>query len=157
MFWSSMTRGRWLALVLGFVLIVTACGPASQPAAPLTLTPTIAPTATAEIGDPEHGREIFKDTTYVRCEGCHSLDGSEFRGGPTMLGISERAGTRIAGLSAVEYLRQSILEPSAFVVEGFEDKMKVYELVERPEGEVKALLTLTEAELNDLIAFLLTQ
>jgi hypothetical protein len=55
-----------------------------------------------------------------------------------MLGISERAGTRLAGLAAVEYLRQSILEPSAYVVEGFEDKMKVYELVDRPEGEIKA-------------------
>jgi hypothetical protein len=35
--------------------------------------------------------------------------------------------------------------------------MKVCELVERPEGEFKAPLTLTEAELNSLIAFLLTQ
>jgi mono/diheme cytochrome c family protein len=109
------------------------------------------------LGDPERGRVIFLNRSYTKCEGCHSLDGSEFRKGPSVLGISERAGERVAGLSAVEYLRQSILEPSAYVVEGYPDEMAIYELVERAEGDYNAPATLTEAELNDLIAFLLTQ
>lgn len=181
MLWSTSTLigFRWIGFTVGFVLLVTACGLAPRPVATPTLAPpvaststpaptvaptsTLAPTATSEptlmvgVGDPEKGQEIFKNTDYVRCEVCHSLDGSEFREGPSLLGISERAGKRVPGLSPVEYLRQSILEPSAHVVEGYEDIMKVYQLVERPEGPLKALFTLSEEELDDLVAFLLTQ
>jgi mono/diheme cytochrome c family protein len=129
---------------IGFASILVACG------GELSQTPV-------EIGDPERGREIFTDASFTKCEGCHSLDGSEFRGGPSLLGISERAAERVPELSAVEYLRQSILEPSAHIVEGYKSDMKVYELVERAEGDYKAPGTLTEEELNDLVAFLLTQ
>lgn len=106
-----------------------------------------------EIGDPEHGREIFENGGEIglqECAGCHSLDGIDKETArhkfPSLLGISERAGDRVPELSAVEYLRQSILDPSAYVVEGYENNM-----------EKGYKYGLSEEEVNDLVAFLLTQ
>jgi hypothetical protein len=60
--------------------------------------------------------------------------------------MGERAGTRIEGMAPADYLHQSIMEPSAFVVEGYPDVMP------HTYGE-----TLTEQQISDLIAYLLTQ
>jgi len=109
------------------------------------------------VGDPERGQEIFEDRNRTRCTQCHTLDGSDIRGGPSLLGISERAGDRIPDLSAVEYLQQSVLEPSAYLVEGFEDKMKIYQVVDPEEVDFLIAGMITQEELDDLIAFLLTQ
>ena len=78
-----------------------------------------------------------------------------------MLGISDRAKERVPGMTAVEYLHQSILEPKAFIVPGYGDNdhqmMEPYTIAQ-PDGDGRmAPGTLTEEELNDLIAFLLTQ
>lgn len=127
---------------------------------PMPVPPTPTPTPAPEGGDPERGGEVFENKYQTQCAGCHSLDGSQFRIGPSLLGISQRAGKQVPGLSAVEYLQQSILEPSAYIVEGYEDaekEMPAYELVVRAEGEVKLPGTLTQEEFDDLIAFLLTQ
>lgn len=48
-------------------------------------------------------------------------------------------------MSAEDYLRESILSPSAFIVEGYEDTM----------GNLFRY-TLNDADVNSLIAFLLT-
>jgi hypothetical protein len=105
-----------------------------------------------EIGDLERGRDIFEnggekyaDTPQFRCIRCHSLDGSEGYG-PSLQGISAQAGDRVPKLSAAEYLRQSILEPDAYIIEGFSQNM----------GRIHSVL-LNEEEINDLVAFMLTQ
>jgi mono/diheme cytochrome c family protein len=104
-----------------------------------------------EIGDPERGREIFEnggekyiDIPQQRCIRCHSLDGSEGYG-PSLQGISKWAGDRVPELSAFEYLQQSILDPDAYVVEGFKHMGRIHSVL------------LNEEEINDLVAFMLTQ
>ena len=111
--------------------------------------PVIEPLA---VGNPARGREIFEsggekypDKPQYHCIRCHSLDGTEGYG-PSLQGISARAGDRVPELSAVEYLRQSILEPDAYIIEGFSHQM----------GRIHSVL-LSEAEIDDLIAFMLTQ
>jgi cytochrome c2 len=76
------------------------------------------------IGDPAKGKTIYETggASGVPCLTCHTLDGSELVG-PSFQGIASRAGTRIEGTSAEDYLRQSITDPKAFVVEGFESTM----------------------------------
>jgi cytochrome c oxidase subunit 2 len=100
-----------------------------------------------EVGDPERGREIYETGGGVisihGCKGCHSLKGYVYNG-PSLQGISELAGDRVSGLSAAEYLRQSIVDPGAYVVEDFEDKMPEF-------------LELSEEDIDALVAFLLTQ
>jgi cytochrome c oxidase subunit 2 len=66
-------------------------------------------------GDPENGEALFSE---LGCVSCHSLDGTRLVG-PSMLDISERAGERVSDMDAEQYLRQSILDPCAHVVEGF--------------------------------------
>lgn len=102
-------------------------------------------------GDPQRGQEIFETGGGVistKCINCHTLDGSEAdgdNGGPTMLGIATTAAERVPGLSPEAYLLQSILDPSAYVAEGYEDRMeKSYQWL------------LNEEDQAALVAFLLT-
>ena len=84
------------------------------------------------------------------CSFCHTLDGSEkvaTARAPSWQGISGRAGDRVPGLSAEEYLRESIVDPAAYIVDGYlPDSM--------PKG-FKILLS--EEDIDSLVAFLLTQ
>lgn len=57
------------------------------------------------------------------CVACHTLADAGAVGviGPPLDGIGETAATRVPGLDAEGYVRESILRPSAFVVPGFQD------------------------------------
>jgi cytochrome c5 len=73
------------------------------------------------MGDAENGQIIFElgpEGVYEKtCTLCHRLtDLGAYA--PGFAGIAERATTRVADLSAEEYLRQSIVDPEAYVVEG---------------------------------------
>lgn len=76
-------------------------------------------------GDAERGAEIFRHgvNDAPPCITCHALTQGMFSIAPVMQGINQRAGERVAGLSADDYLHQSILEPSAFIVPGFRSIM----------------------------------
>ena len=139
--------GMWAGL-LAVLLVLAACGNGDAN--------TTAPAAT--VGDPERGRQIWEDgggvvgvSEGVGCQGCHSLDGSEKTVGffiaPTWQGISGRAGDRVPGLSAEEYLRESIVDPAAYIVEGYSDGTM-------PKG---FRFLLSEEDIDSLVAFLLTQ
>ena len=54
------------------------------------------------------------------CVTCHSLAAGSTIVGPSLAGIADRAAGRVGGLDAPSYLEQSIVDPDAFVVEGFE-------------------------------------
>ena len=119
-----------------------------------TSTTTVGASQTAAVGDPVQGRQIWDDGGGALegggCQECHSLDGSEKTVAnviaPTWLGISGLAGDRVPGMSAEVYLRESIVDPSAYIVEGYSDLM--------PKG-FKFLLS--EEDIDNLVAFLLTQ
>jgi mono/diheme cytochrome c family protein len=104
------------------------------------------PAASAEeLDDPvARGLTLYNNSG---CGGCHTIDGlSGGTVGPVLTNIASVAETRVEGLSADEYLRQSILEPSAYLVEGYDDLML------KSFGE-----SLSQTDLDDLIAFLLSQ
>ena len=63
-----------------------------------------------------------------------------------MLGLSDRAGERVPDLSAVDYLRQSIVDPRAYVVEGFLNNMPT-----------SLQYILIEEDIDALVAFMLMQ
>ena len=100
---------------------------ASAPTATQAPRPTAtAPTATqtAPIGDSSAGRNVFLTSG---CTGCHTIDGLDGATtgvvGPNLTTVGNRAGSRVVGLSAEAYLRQSVQEPGAFVVPGFGNLM----------------------------------
>jgi mono/diheme cytochrome c family protein len=143
----------WAGLVV--MVLVAACGDDDADTttqSPVTTQAATTTTRAATVGDPERGRQIWDDGAggpSGGCSGCHSLDGSEkvaTQRAPSWQGISGRAGDRVPGLSAEEYLRESIVDPAAYIVEGYlADAM--------PKG-FKILLS--EEDIGNLVAFLLT-
>jgi nitric oxide reductase subunit C len=99
--------------------------------------------------DPIAGEKLYYETSLganASCRICHSLEPGEDLVGPSFAGIATRAAGRVPGLSAEEYLRQSILDPDAFIVEGYPGGLMVPDLED----------TLTDAQVDDLVAFLMT-
>lgn len=113
------------------------------------LPPTETPVPTEEpvtaVGDVANGEVLFNDPVNL-CATCHHVDSDATLVGPGMLGLGERAATRVEGMSAYDYLYQSIVEPDAHTVEGFTP------------GLMPATfgMSLTEDQINDIIAYLLT-
>lgn len=95
------------------------------------------------------GRSLYFEGTLgtnAGCRICHSLEPDVVLVGPSFDGIATRAASRVPGLSAEEYLRESILEPNAYIVEGYPAGQMLQNF-----GEL-----LTEEDIENLIAFLLT-
>jgi mono/diheme cytochrome c family protein len=129
---------RRLALIAALGALVAGCGGGE----------TVAPTAETVVGeqpqaqpqpkgDPQAGTQVFE---AKGCGGCHALEGvSSGQTGPPLddlEGLAEKAGQPVE-----EFTRESIVNPNAYVEEGF------------PEG-VMPSWSGTDKELADLVAFL---
>ncbi|GIV83695.1 MAG: hypothetical protein KatS3mg052_0702 [Candidatus Roseilinea sp.] len=68
-------------------------------------------------GDPERGERLFNT---AGCVGCHSQKKGERLVGPSFYNLWNIAQTRVPGMSAREYLYQSIVDPNAYIVEGYQ-------------------------------------
>ena len=95
-------------------------------------------------GNPENGGAVFMKATCQACHKISTLDGAVGALGPALDGIGARAASRVDGLSAEAYIRQSIEQPDAYKVDGYAVPMTA--------GLNK---NLTETEYNDLVAYLL--
>ena len=95
------------------------------------------------------GKDLFAQPVIgasAGCITCHSLDAGTVLVGPSMAGIGTRAASAVAGLSAEDYLKQSITEPNAHLVEGFDPDVM-------PATWTSELST---EQIDQLIAYLLT-
>lgn len=83
------------------------------------------------------------------CTGCHTLASAGAGGkvGPALDGIGQRAATRVPGQDAAAYIKDSILNPGAFVVPGYPDNVMPRDLGSR----------ITPEQLSILVDFLLKQ
>lgn len=91
-----------------------------------------------DIPPAEFGEELY---TSRSCNTCHSIDGSSLVG-PTWQGSwgAERPGSE-SGVVDDNYVRQSIVEPGAYITEGFPPSMPPYDF-------------LTDAEIRGLTAYI---
>ncbi|MEP7291226.1 MAG: PQQ-dependent sugar dehydrogenase [Chloroflexota bacterium] len=80
------------------------------------------------------------------CTTCHVLDQGISGIGPMLAGLSELAAARMPSLSAREYVRLSIMEPNAYVVEGYPVNLMYPEYAQR----------LSEAQIESLIDYVLS-
>ena len=99
--------------------------------------------------DPAAGERLFKGETLgtnTGCQVCHSLEPGKRLVGPSLAGVATRAATSVPGLTAEEYLHQSIVNPTAHVVEGF------------PANQMPPNFgqTLKDEQISDIVAFLMT-
>ncbi len=152
MFTSLFTLGLVLAIgvVLGLITLFDnfdiGNSPPTEAAPPPTDVVVIpAPTPEAPVGGgATDGPGIFVSRG---CGGCHVIEGLAGAvgvTGPEMTGIGSRAGTRVAGLSAEDYIRQSVEEPEAFVLEGYDNVMQ----------PLRGMMT--DEEFDILVEYLLT-
>ncbi len=88
------------------------------------------------------GEEIFK--TKGTCEICHRI-GQKGTRAPDLAGIGGRAGRTKPGLSAKQYIIESLLNPGAYLVEGYPNIMPTID---------KPPIALNRSELWALTAFL---
>ncbi len=91
------------------------------------------------------GQALFEGQglgSNLGCQICHSVVVGDDGIGPSLGGIAEVAGSRVPGLTDEEYLRQSILDPDAFVVDGYRpgQMLAVYGERLKPE-EIEALVS----------------
>ncbi len=91
--------------------------------------------------------------SYI-CNSCHILDslGWTSTTGPSLNGIAERAGERVPGQSAEEYIATSIWNSGAFRVPGYDQQMAAF----GPEV-VEATNVMSPEQLYSIVAYLCTQ
>ncbi|MBT3942989.1 MAG: c-type cytochrome [Chloroflexi bacterium] len=147
---SPFSRVTPLLVVSALVIVIAlaACSSDSEHADsgnPVTPIPTLVTIDTPDPSDEADadpavasGEEVFAANA---CVACHSTGENDVVG-PGLAGIGERAGTRVAGQSADEYLNEAIKDPGAFIVDGFANAMP------------GTFGNLPEGEINDLITFL---
>lgn len=115
----------------------------------VVVQPTPTPAALPPDASPiEIGQFVY---TAQGCAGCHGEPGGNGVVGPAITGIASRAGGTVPGLSAEEYIRQSILEPNAFIVPQCPTGPCLPNLMPQDYGQ-----KLSPAELDGLVEFLLT-
>lgn len=108
----------------------------------------VAATAVTEplpAGDADRGNHVF--TAEAGCTACHSLEAGVRTVGPSLAGVASRAALRLPNIPAEVYLYESIVNPNAYVVEGFQGNIM-------PAGYGNRL---DEQQLADLVAFLMTK
>lgn len=88
----------------------------------------------------EIGEEIFVGKGI--CATCHTIGQSGALRFPDLDGIATRAGNRVPGLGQIEYLAQSLYEPNAYIVPGFNPGMPPADEppVALSDGEIKAVI-----------------
>ena len=117
-----MMRLFWL--VLATCVLVTGCAQ---------------PRATDPI---ERGKQVYREKN---CASCHRIGTEGGTGGPPLTHIATVAETHKPGMTAEEYVRESIRDPGAYVVPGYPDTM--------PRGLDRSM---SEEDFDDLVRFLLT-
>lgn len=102
----------------------------------------IAPPTPARSPLEIRGRSVFD--SY--CSRCHGTSGETVVVGPSLAGIVTRGGNRIEGLDAEAYIRDSILNPNVYTVEGFPEGVMPLDLKDQMSPE----------DLEAVVAYLLT-
>jgi mono/diheme cytochrome c family protein len=125
---NACMKYQVLYLMLAAVLL-SACSTAPAPP----------PTPTLDAIQ-QQGQAVFN----LRCAQCHALAPETVVIGPSLAGIATRAGSRVPGMDALEYIETSILFPKDYVVPEFTDTM--------PTNFSKEL---TSEELDAIVAFLM--
>ena len=81
------------------------------------------------------------------CTTCHSLEAGVVLVGPSHNGIAAAAATAVEGMTAEEYLLDSIKNPDAHITEGFTPGVMYQNYG----------TDIPNSQINDIVAFLLTQ
>lgn len=101
-----------------------------------------ATTKTAAVGDIKAGAEVFKSKTCTTCHMISSMPEAKGAVGPKLDGLGKTAASRVPGKDAVAYIKESIENPTAFVVSGYAPAMPALKS------------TMSDKEFENLVAYL---
>ena len=142
----------------------TAIPPTQTPPPVPTATPTLEPSPSPEptsapvlspidrlvtVRDAENGAllfETFQEAANYACSNCHLPTSEKTNIGPGLLNIKDRAPTRVEGMTAAEYIYQSIVDSKAYTVEGFDADLMPQNWTE----------IYSDLEIFDIVAYLMT-
>ena len=138
----------FLAVVVGGLMLAVPIPGRGQARAEVQLT-KIEPKPTVDassLAGADLGKTVF---ARAACNTCHSLKQNERLVGPTMYGIWQAAATREPGKSAKDYLRESIENPGALVVDSYPAGVmpQNFKQTLKPE-EIDAVLAYLERDFN---------
>ncbi len=130
-----------LVLILA-MLSVVACGGGG--ANETSAEPT--PVGNAANGETLFTQPVIGANNAPGCITCHSLEPDVVIVGPSQAGLATRAETRVPGQTAEEYIRNSIVNPNDYIVEGFAEGVMYQNYG----------TDLTPEQIDDLVAYTLT-
>ncbi|GAB4515566.1 MAG: cytochrome c oxidase subunit II [Anaerolineae bacterium] len=103
------------------------------------------------------GGQLLASGTYP-CSGCHVLQDEEFgiswngNTGPSLEGLGDRAGNRVAGQSAEEYIFVSLYDTDAYLVPGYGNLMLQFQ-----HDDASAPAYMPKEDAQAIVAYLCTQ
>ena len=129
-------------LMLSLSMVLAACGGSDSESEGV---------ADNGIGNVANGEKLFNQTVIGSasapgCVTCHSLDAGVVLVGPDHADIGARAETAVPGMSAEDYIRQSIVEPNAHITEGYAEGI----MYQNYGTDIPA------PQIDDIVAFMLT-
>lgn len=129
----SARRRCWLLAMTAWVALVVGAGSAGSAPPPVSRQPASANASPSGVtaaqarkwerhalthrGDPVRGRALFRDERLTKCSICHKVNGDGGEAGPDL--------THIGGKFDRPHLIESLLDPSAQIVEGFRSRVIV--------------------------------
>lgn len=138
-----MSRKRVVIVVLNLAMLaVVACGGGGTD--PTSAEPT--PVGNAANGETLFTEPVIGENNAPGCITCHSLEPDVVIVGPSQAGLAIRAETRVPGQTAEEYIRNSIVNPNDYIVDGFAEGLMYQNYA----------TDLTPEQIDDLVAYTLT-
>lgn len=137
--------------IVDFVMNWEATALAAAAATPAAPVDAVGTDLNVELpqGDAANGQLLFTGQVNGKfpCSACHSLQAGQTLVGPSLAGIATTAAARKDGLSAEQYLHESIVQPNTYIVESFANPSVM---------PATFAAQMTKQELADLIAYLMT-
>jgi len=156
----------WIAVALAIVIVLgpwyiatqlipsrpEAAPSAPAGGAPAAIAPAVSqPAAAPGKGDAVNGEKVFNTQA---CNACHSLKEGEKIVGPSLYHVGQTAANRIKdsgyrgkAKTTEEYLRESMVDPNAYIVPGYAAGIMIQDFAKK----------LSPQDLQDLIAFLMSK
>lgn len=139
----------WLPIsIISLLLLFLGLAAFRSDSSPKSIQFSDSPNITGPV--PVTGEMLFQQPTFGNapgCIACHSQEPGVVLVGPSMAGIAAQAERRIPGMSAEEYLRESIMDPNAFIPDGFTEGVMYQNYGDE----------LTEEQVDKLVSYLLNQ
>ncbi len=114
------------------LILITACSPEKNTE------------DTVKQGEKLFNQKHIGKNKVVGCVACHSIKPNQVIIGPSLAGLSIRAAHLVAGESAQQYIKNSIINPDAYIVEGYLPAVMFSHYVDE----------LSEAEIDELVNYL---